>query len=92
MKTPKGYEPITLDELKQMSENELFNLLSLCYKSGEYRNKTVGIRNLEITDTKIEWSDNNGDPEAFITDKTKPLVDLRYDGIWTYGLFKKVNT
>lgn len=90
MHTPKGYEPITLDELKQMFEAELSNLLSLCYKSGKYRNETVGIRGLKITDSKLEWSDNNGDPEAFITDKTKLLVDLSYDGIWTYGLFKKV--
>jgi len=90
MRTPKGYEPITLDELKQMSEDELSNLLSLCYKSGKHRCETVGIRGLKITDTKLEWSDNDGDPEAFIIDKTKPLVDLRYDGIWTYGLFKKI--
>ena len=87
MITPKGYRPLTLKEIQSMQSSELSEVLSVAYERGKFRCKTTGIYDLKITDTTISWSDKDGDPRASI----KPiLVNLTSDGMWEYGLYKKI--
>lgn len=88
----KGWEPVSLKELKSMTQSELDKLKSYCWHDGKPRCSCVGITDLKITKGKnhhvVEFSDENGDPRFEVRDiNTK--IDNIGDGEWNYGLYKK---
>ena len=85
----KGYTPITFNELRKMSQNELDNLLSVCWHDGKLRCYCVGINNVIFTDNKVKFSDSDGDPSIRFRDENN-LIDNIGDGVCNYGLYKKV--
>jgi hypothetical protein len=89
----QDWEPITLRELKKMSEDELKELKSVCWHEGRLRCTSIGINKLEIIKNKnyylISFSDDAGDP-SFYLNKLTDKMDRCGDFEWTYGLFKKI--
>jgi hypothetical protein len=91
----KGWVPITFVELMSMSEKERNKLKSYCWHDGEPRCETTGISNVEFHDYstyfKLTYNDYNGDPHIhFGLDGWNDKIDNVGDGIWNYGLYKKV--
>ena len=89
-----GYKPITVKELSSLSDDELKDILSICWHEGEFRCETVGIYDVNIikyTDGHydVEWSDDDGDPRIYV-ESTDELIDDIGDGEWNYGLYKKI--
>lgn len=89
----QGWKPITLRELKKMSEDELKELKSVCWHEGRLRCTSIGINMLEIIKNKnsylISFSDDAGDPSFYLS-KLTDKMDKCGDFEWTYGLFKKI--
>lgn len=95
VKTLKGWTPITVQELSEMSQKELDKLLSFCWHDGHCRCDCIGITDLTITeDVKnkgywdVSWSDGNGDPQIYV-DSLSTVINNIGNGDWNYELFKK---
>lgn len=94
LKVLKGWIPITLKELIEMSDKDLRKLMSYCWHDGDYRCDTIGISNLKtekLVDGRynVEWSDSNGDPSLYAISLNGKINNVG-DGAWNYGLFKKL--
>jgi hypothetical protein len=91
----KNWTPITVEELNGMTTDELKNLLSYCWKYGEYRCETIGIHDVVITPApeyhfNVSWSDADGDP-AIRGLTWKCYIDNigGSDNRYSYGLYKR---
>lgn len=84
-----GWEPVTVQELRQMDESELKKLKSYVWKYGEPRCQSIGITNLRFSEGKIEYSDAEGDPTMYIDGLDDKLHKIG-QGKWVYGLYRKV--
>jgi len=88
----REYNPISVHELSNLSDDELKNILSVCWHEGKFRCDTIGITDVSIVKDSdgynISWSDGNGDPRIY-TDTMSELIDDIGDGDWNYGLYKK---
>lgn len=91
----KGWKAITVEELSKMSEKELKQLKSYCWKNGNPRCDSIGITSVSIVSSgpntslfDIEWSDGNGDPNLYGYNKSDKIDNIG-DGTWNYGLYKK---
>lgn len=90
-----GWTPITLSELKSMTESELKELKSYCWHDGRPRCDCIGIQDVVFTQSRynpngwdVNWSDENGDPslDGYELDD---VIDNIGSGDWNYGLYKK---
>lgn len=93
VKNLKGWTPITLIELMEMSDKDLKKLKSYCWHDGNYRCDTIGISNLKVIKVaegryNVEWSDNDGDPNLYSVLLDEEIHNIG-DGEWNYGLYKK---
>lgn len=88
----EGWKPITLRELKKMSESQLKELKCVCWHEGYFRCSSVGITNLSIKENGgeyfVSFSDDAGDPSFYCYDE-KHKMDKCGDFEWMYGLYKK---
>lgn len=89
----KDYTAITAEELKKMTNSELSELLTVCWKRGKHRYDTIGITDVQIDEEQpdgyvmVNWSNDSGDPDVYI--KPNEKIDNVGDGDWNYGLYKK---
>lgn len=97
LKVLKNTRPITVKELKSMSQYQLDKLISFCWNDGKPRCWCQGIKNVTIINKPdgsivIEWSDFDGDPhmDFFGNDDTE-INNLDDGGEWSYGLYLKVD-
>jgi hypothetical protein len=93
-KMMSSLNPVTIQELSEMSEDELKTLYSLCWRNGKPRCSCVGISDVRITKSKwsdrlnVSWSDDDGEPcvDGYMGSKINKLGD----GEWEYGLYRLV--
>jgi hypothetical protein len=87
----KGWEPITFLELKQMTEEDWKTLKSYCWKYGSPRCQCIGIINVKFNEnnSKVTYSDDNGDPTVYISELTDKIHKIGNDGKWASGLYRR---
>ncbi len=90
----EGWESITFNELKEMTQDELDKLLSYCWHDGNPRCDCIGIHDVKFENRpdyyEVTWSDSNGDPR--VTTDSLDLdekIDNVGNGDWNYGLYRK---
>jgi len=90
----ENWKPVTLGELMSMSQEELSQLKSFCWKEGHSRCVCIGINDLVVTEKEgyynVEFGDDNGGP-SFECDDLNTEIHKLGDGQWDYGLYKKKN-
>lgn len=90
------WEPISVNQLTEMTNDEMGSLLSVCWHEGKLRYETIGIYDIQLDQHftggksyfKLGWSNNSSDPRVYV-DKMDTIVDNIGDGEWNYGIYKK---
>lgn len=88
---------LSYNELKLMTQEELDEVFSLCWKDAEFegysertlRCSATGVRFLIYHDKHnvLDWSDDDGDPNIDYSDPNNKIHRIG-DGTWTYGIYK----
>jgi hypothetical protein len=96
------WSPITIAELKEMSDEEKSKLLSYAWdEHGEPRCWTIGIRDVKIFNLRnspaygknvvdVSWSDDDGDPTLHGYSLDQPIDRLSGDEDYTFALYKRI--
>jgi hypothetical protein len=92
-----GYKAITYTELEFMSQSDLDNLISVCWRDGKYRCDCIGVSNVHFERIEsfgkryinVSFSDADGDPELTCYNINSEIDNVG-DGEWNYGLYKKI--
>ena len=96
---------LSYNELKEMTQEELDQVFSMCWKDPDYnggynertlRASATGIRYLIYHKSKnsewssiLDWSDDEGDPNIDYDNPDQKVHHLG-DGTWKYGIYKSV--
>lgn len=91
---------LSYNELKEMTQEELCQVFSMCWKDPDYnggynertlRASATGIRDLIYHEKSkiLDWSDDDGDPNIDYQNTDEKIHHLG-DGTWQYGIYKSV--
>jgi hypothetical protein len=99
LKHCKRKNALSYNELKLMSNEELEQVFSLCWKDAEsdgyseetLRCSTTGINSLVYHEkySVLDWSDDDGDPNIRYGNPDDKIHHLS-NGRWSYGIYKSV--
>lgn len=88
---------LSYNELKLMTQEELDELFSVCWKDAEFdgyseetlRCSATGVRFLIYHEKSkvLDWSDDDGDPNVSYRDPSSKIHHLT-NGRWSYGIYK----
>ena len=103
MKHCKEENALSYNDIKNMSQEELDNLISVCWHDSQFNggcNKKSlrcwdrGITELGLVTLNsrgltyvINYSDDSGDPEVYVSSLDEK-IHMSGDGEWDYGLYK----
>ncbi len=103
MKHCKEENALSYNDIKNMSQEELDNLISVCWHDSQFNggcNKKSlrcwdeGITELGLVtlDSRgityaISWSNDSGDPDVYVSSLDEK-IHMSGDGEWDYGLYK----
>jgi hypothetical protein len=84
---------LTVNEILNMSADELKNVHSYTKKDGHFRCNAVGIYNINVTNLEsgnyiVEWSEEHGDPQILLRPNEKIKgIHGKHDCNYDYSLY-----
>jgi hypothetical protein len=87
----KSENALSFNDIKDMSQDELDNLISVCYHESKLRCWDKGVFNLKSTEIKsnsfiVNWEDSEGDNEVRVY-SLDDKIEVNSDE-WSYGIYK----
>jgi len=87
---PQQQNALSFNEIKDMLQEDIDNLISICFHEGKLRTYEQGISNIKYNKKnnwfEISWEDDEGDNEVNVYSLDEK-IHVNSDE-WSYGIYK----